>query len=363
VISARITLKTEVQQSRFAEIRSLSSSVGSDLDLSFLEPARAGDEIGWFEHYRLQRLLGAGGMGIVFLAEDSHLLRPVALKIVQPRIAADSTTRKRFLREARTMAAIHHEHVVVVYHVGMTKSRSDALELPYLAMQYTEGETLLDYLVDPEQLAFEEVARIGKEIAEGLEAAHTRGVIHRDIKPSNIWLTAPRRRVKIIDFGLARPLQSDIASSALSYSKQIIGTPHFMSPEQAVGDPVDPRTDLFSLGCVLYAALSGALPFDGTTPVAVLSKLMIDEPTPLSERRPDIPCQFSRFVHRLLAKLPADRPATATGAANELEEIEALCRTLGPAGSGSLPTDPERRRLSDAETQDYPRVGFDYEMN
>jgi serine/threonine protein kinase len=283
------------------------------------------------------RLLGAGGMGIVFLAEDTNLLRSVALKVVQPRIASDAVTRQRFLREARAMAAIHHEHVVVVYHVGTATTARKRLELPYLAMQYIQGETLLDYLVRDGRLAFFEVARIGREIAEGLEAAHAEGVIHRDIKPSNIWLTVPRRRVKIIDFGLARPLQGNTAfgSTAISYSKQIIGTPYFMSPEQALGEPIDQRSDLFSLGCLLYSALSGTLPFDGSTPVAVLSKLAIDEPTPLQKLRPDVPPQFAHFIHRLLAKLPDNRPPTASSAVNALEEIEDACRFLNPPNCAS----------------------------
>src|SRR5260370_41095451 len=220
------------------------------IDRSFLKPPQAEGELGWFQHYRVLLRLGEGGMGIVYRAEVTQLRRPVALKVMNPQMAADFVARKRFLREARAMAAIQHENVVVVSQVGMAKH--ETLEVPFLAMQFLEGETLEQRLIRVDHFAPRDVARIGREIAEGLAAAHARGLVHRDIKPSNVWLAAPHDRVKILDFGLAFLLDSN---SRLSRTGQIIGTPYYMSPEQALGEPVDPRTDLFALGCVLYATL------------------------------------------------------------------------------------------------------------
>src|SRR5260370_12994102 len=220
------------------------------IERSLLEPPQAEGELGWFQHYRVLLRLGQGGMGIVYRAEDTHLQRHVALKVMNPNMAADLVARKRFLREARAMAAIQHENVVVVYHVGMAKNRN--LEVPFLAMQFLEGETLEQRLIRVDHFAPRDVARIGREIAEGLAAAHAQGLVHRDIKPSNVWLAAPHDRVKILDFGLACLLDGN---ARLSRTGQIIGTHYYMAPVQSLGEPVDPRTDLFALGCVLYATL------------------------------------------------------------------------------------------------------------
>ena len=212
---------------------------GTDL-YAFLEPPLNNDEIGRFQHYRVLRKLGEGGMGIVFLAEDTHLKRRVALKILHLRIATEPAARQRFMREAQAMASIHHEHVVIVYQVGMARNRDS--DLPFLAMQYLEGETLHKRLARAKRLPPVEAARIGREIAEGLAAAHAQGLIHRDIKPSNIWMADPGSSVKILDFGLARSADSD---TEISHSGQIIGTPYFMAPEQARGEAVDARRRSF----------------------------------------------------------------------------------------------------------------------
>src|SRR5258707_12551720 len=310
--------------------------VGKDesIERSFLKPAQAEGELGWFQHYRVFLRLGQGGMGIVYRAEDTHLRRQVALKVMNPNMAADLVARKRFLREARAMAAIQHENVVVVYHVGMAKNRS--LEVPFLAMQFLDGETLEQRLIRVDQFAPRDVARIGREIAEGLAAAHARGLVHRDIKPSNVWLAAPHDRAKVLDFGLACLLDGH---SRLSRTGQIIGTPYYMSPEQALGEPVDPRTDLFALGCVLYAMLAGAAPFAGATISAVLKMLTTDEPAALLERTPHTPAKLAAFVQRLMAKAPADRPASAAEVAAALATIERECAGIGN-GPSSPPAPP-----------------------
>jgi serine/threonine protein kinase len=311
---------------------------------SIFDPPRAADEIGPFEHYRILRKLGEGGMGLIFQAEDTHLKRHVALKVLHPRIAEEAVARQRFLREAQAMAAIHHDNVVAVYQVGVAKIGSAKQDLPFLAMQYLEGESLQDRIARDKCLPIQEVARIGRKIAEGLAAAHAKGLVHRDIKPSNIWLTTPNGRVKILDFGLARLLDGN---SNLSSSGQIIGTPSFMSPEQARGDVADPRSDLFSLGCVLYRMLTGTLPFDGPSPMAVLSKVIVEKPLPLAERMPAVPGRLARLIHRLMAKASEARPPSAAAVAAALNKIENMGKRAGsrrpsaPRGKGPQRDSPD----------------------
>ena len=216
----------------------------------FLMEARGPDELGWLGPYRIRAVLGEGGMGVVFDAEDSQLCRRVALKILKPELALTPLLRKRFLQEARAAAALPSDHVVAIYQVG------SAGEVPYLAMQYLEGETLEQCLQRVGRLPAAEAARLGRDIALGLAAAHDKGLIHRDIKPANIWLevvpgdSAPR--VKLLDFGLAR-LAGGVSN--LTASGMIVGTPHYLAPEQARGLTLDHRGDLFSLGCVSVSRL------------------------------------------------------------------------------------------------------------
>jgi urea transport system substrate-binding protein len=325
----------------------------------FLLPA-TGDELGWLEHYRVLAKLGEGGMGIVFRAEDTHLKRVVALKVLQPASAADPAARLRFVREAQAMAAVAHDHVVTIFQVGLGKGACGQ-EVPFLSMQYLEGESLEEYVIRLGRLPPGEVVRIGRETAEGLAAAHERGLIHRDIKLANIWLEGPRKRVKILDFGLARAVHGN---QNLSATGQVLGTPYFMAPEQARGDPVDFRTDLFSLGVVLYTLLAGELPFDGPSLMAVLTKLAVEEPAPLAIKAPDTPRPLAELIGLLMAKKPEARPASATIVGRALGEIEPACigfgRTLEvnaaiPPGlpsslyRGAEPTIPSSSKVS-AET-------------
>ncbi|MFL5339073.1 MAG: serine/threonine-protein kinase [Gemmataceae bacterium] len=316
-----------------------------NLDRAVLDAPHADGELGWFQHYRVLAKLGEGGMGVVFRAEDTRLGRHVALKVMSPKMAADLVARKRFLREARAMAAIQHEHVVVVYQVGLAKNETLGQEVPFLAMQFLEGETLQERLIRADHLPARDAARIGREIAEGLAAAHAQGLVHRDIKLSNVWLATPDDRVKILDFGLACLLDDN---SRLSRSGQIIGSPYFMSPEQALGEPVDPRTDLFSLGCVLYALLAGAVPFEGATLSAVLKKLTSDEPPSLVERMPQTPSRLAGFIRSLMAKSRDNRPASAQDAAAALARIERECNRCG-GKSGSSGGTPAAVREADPE--------------
>jgi len=312
----------------------------------FLAPPQAADEIGRLGSYRILKVLGSGGMGVVFLAEDAQLKRSVALKVMRPGLAANDAARQRFLREARAMAAFKHDHIVTIHQVAEDRG------VPFLAMEYLEGETLHERLKRETVLPLAEAVRIGLEIADGLAAAHARGLVHRDIKPANIWLEFRRDpqgsanalaygsrrnetgRVKILDFGLARSVWSKDAH--LTQTGAIMGTPAFMSPEQARGEEADPRSDLFSLGCVLYHMVTGRPPFQGRDVVSTLFALANDHPPPPRQLNPQIPAALNHLIQRLLAKNVADRPASA---ASVVEALQALASEGEPAPS------PRRRRL------------------
>ena len=192
--------------------------------VDFLGSPQAAGELGWLAHYRVLRLLGQGGMGLVFLAEDSLLARPVALKVIRPELADAHGIAQRFTREARATAAIKHNHIVTIYQVGQENG------IPYLAMEFLNGMSLAQWLDRGQSPSVELVLRIGREIAAGLSAAHRHGLIHRDIKPANIWLEAPSGRVKILDFGMARSIREDVE---ITRSGVVMGTPAYMAPEQA----------------------------------------------------------------------------------------------------------------------------------
>lgn len=285
-------------------------------DFSFLRTALEPGDLGALGHYRVIRVLGQGGMGCVFEAEDVQLRRRVALKVLISDRMHDVNSRQRFLREARAMAQLRHDHIVTVYHVGQDDN------VPHLAMEYLQGKSLDDCLETDRPLSDEFLYRLARETAEGLAAAHEHGLVHRDIKPSNLWLEARPGgsfRVKILDFGLARAEKEDVAITQSGY---VVGTPAFMAPEQARGENVDARGDLFSLGCVLYWAATGVLPFDGSTTLAVLSALAMDDPKPPSEYRPDLAPAFADLILKLLAKDRNKRPPTAREVAQAVAGIE-----------------------------------------
>jgi serine/threonine protein kinase len=279
-----------------------------------LEPAQDSGELGRLGKYRILKVLGAGGMGVVYLAEDSVLRRSVALKALRPGLTTNLTARDRFLREARSSAALNHDNVVTLYEVG------ESHNLPFLAMQFLQGEALDVRLKREKSLPLDEVLRIGRETAEGLAAAHGLGLIHRDIKPANLFLEAPRGRVKILDFGLAR---STAGEPQLTKFGTIVGTAGYLSPEQASGKPVDARSDLFSLGCVLYRLTTGVLPFQGEDILALLTALVTTKPTPPQEVNPDVPPALSDLILRLLSQQPDRRPASAREVADALDAIAA----------------------------------------
>jgi serine/threonine-protein kinase len=259
--------------------------------------------------YRIESIVGRGGMGIVLKAQDRELARTVAIKVLSHNLAASSAARKRFAREARAAAAVVHDHVIPIYSVD-TSGR-----VPFLVMPYIAGPSLQDRLDAGGHLEIKEVLRIGMQTARGLAAAHAQGLVHRDIKPANILLEDGVERVRITDFGLARTI--DDASQ--TQSGFIAGTPQYMAPEQASGEAVDARADLFSLGSVMYAMCAGHPPFRGPSTLAVLRRICDDPPRPIDEVNPDVPGWLAEIIHKLLAKSPDDRFQSAEEVATLLE--------------------------------------------
>jgi Leucine-rich repeat (LRR) protein len=311
----------------------------------FLAPPQAPDELGRLGPYRVLKVLGAGGMGVVYEAEDPVLRRHVALKALLPHLAGSPSARQRFLREAQAAAALSHDHIVTVHQVGEDRG------VPYVAMPLLRGEPLDERLRREGKQPVAEVLRIGRETAEGLAAAHERGLIHRDIKPANIFLEGDRGRVKILDFGLARVTADE---SHLTQQGAIIGTPAYMAPEQANCQPLDGRCDLFGLGCVLYRTATGELPFKGKDTLSTLMAVATEQPMPPRALNPAVPSALSGLIMRLLAKKPDDRPASARAVAEAFAALERDPAALAVASVrpvAPLAVRPQVEREEDADTQ------------
>ena len=295
-----------------------------------LEPAQAPDELGRLGPYRVLGVLGAGGMGIVLLGEDPLLGRRVALKVLSPLCAARPGARQRFLREARAVAGIAHPAVIEIYNVGEHGG------LPYFAMPCLQGESLDARLRRDGPLPAADIVRIGRQLAEGLAAAHRHGVLHRDVKPANVWLAAPGDadaapvpgRVRLLDFGLAWAADQ---GEPLTEAGTIIGTPAYMAPEQAAGGPVDARADLFALGSVLYTMATGRPPFAGASVYAILDQVRNHRPRPVRADNPAIPAALAAVIERLHAREPARRFQTAAEAARALARISDSSSAPGEA--------------------------------
>jgi hypothetical protein len=281
-------------------------------DLSFLAPTARPDALGRIAHYEILGMLGGGGMGVVLRGFDPKLDRVVAIKVISPRLAGSERARRRFLREARSAAAINHVNVVTIHSVDEEHG------LPYLVMECLVGRSLKERIEAGPKLKPRQVLRIGMQIAEGLGAAHLRGVIHRDIKPANIMLLDGDEGVKITDFGLARVV---LELAELTSAGQVVGTPAYMSPEQVRSEALDPRSDLFSLGCVLFAMVAGRSPFQGRHILEIGRKITEEEPALLHLLDPAVPRPLSDLVASLLQKVPGDRPATAGEVAGELRRL------------------------------------------
>jgi serine/threonine protein kinase len=287
--------------------------------LPFLEPCDKPDRIGKLDQYEIIEVVGHGGMGAVLRAFDTKLSRVVAVKVMSPDLAANPVAVNRFLREAQAAAAVHHDHVVTIHAVD------DAHQPPYIVMEFIEGQTLQQKIDRVGALELKHILRIGSQAAAGLAAAHNMGLIHRDVKPANILLENGVERAKITDFGLARAAD-DLQITQIGL---IAGTPQYMSPEQAKGEPIEARSDLFSLGSVLYTMCTGRPAFRADNTIAILRRVCDDTPRPIREVNPEIPQWLETIVNKLLAKDPAERFQTAA----EVEQLlnQCLAHVQNPA--------------------------------
>jgi serine/threonine protein kinase len=277
----------------------------------WLDPTDDPDSLGRFAGYEIVGLIGHGGMGIMLKGFESSLNRYVAIKVLAPRLATNGTARKRFAREARAAAAVLHENVIAIHRVDEWHG------LPFLVMPYIGGDSLQKRLDDEGPFSIEAALRVGVQIAAGLAAAHERGLVHRDIKPANILLNPGVERVTITDFGLARAIDD----ASMTRTGIIAGTPQYMSPEQAEARAIDGRSDLFSLGSVLYAMATGRPPFRGDGGFDVLKRVGTDAARPLREIDATIPAWFENLVARLHAKSADDRPQSA----GEVQRLLTAC--------------------------------------
>ncbi len=289
-------------------------------------PLVAGTRLG---RYEVLGLIGAGGMGEVYRARDTRLLRTVAIKVLPPQLAADPSRRQRFEREARAASALEHPHICTLYDVGSEGERD------FLVLEHLQGETLAARLARG-RLAREEGLCVGMQIADALDAAHRKGIVHRDLKPANVMLTASG--VKLLDFGLAhlteeRSADQETTALRLSAAGTVAGTVPYMSPEQLMGATVDARTDIWALGVLLYEMLSGRRPFEGASVATVMVAILQHDPPPLSSAEPLVPPALEHVVSRCLARDPRERWQTARDVASELgwlSEGPGTARTPAP---------------------------------
>ena len=317
--------------------------VDTDDILAALDAPSVKGALGSFAGYDILEIVGRGGMGVVFKARDQTLDRFVAIKVIFPMGQAEDPGASRFLDEARAVAAIQHDHIVALHQAGMAKG------LSYLVMPFHSEGTLETQLERTPKLAPRHVARIGLQLARALAATHARGILHRDIKPSNVLLENGGERVRLADFGLARTRdrhepskEPDPAATAIgpglaesedpsgpiqirpsAGSRTIAGTPHYMSPEQARGEAIDARSDLFSLGAVLFQMATGQALYSGESPAEVIGAAARCELRSVRAVAPELPRALATLIDRLLAKRPEDRFASAAAVASELERIVA----------------------------------------
>ena len=290
-------------------------------------------------HYRVLRLLGKGGMGEVYAAEDTKLGRSVALKVLPQAVAGDPTRRDRFEREARAAATLNHPGVVTLHSV------EEAEGVIFLTMELIEGRPLSE-LIPPQGMALDPFLELAVPLADAVSAAHRRGIVHRDLKPANVMVTH-EGRLKVLDFGLAKLKEKQQALEEMSMlptreltgDGRIVGTIAYMSPEQAEGKPVDVRSDVFSLGIVLYEMMTGRRPFQGDTSVGLLSSILKDTPLAVSDLRPELPTEVGRIIRRCLEKDPARRMQTALDLRNELEDLKS--DSISTPALRSRPARPE----------------------
>ena len=271
-------------------------------------------------HYRILERLGKGGMGEVFLADDTKLGRKVALKVLTEELASDGDWRQRFEREARAVAALNHPNIVTIHSV------EEASGVLFLTLELVDGDTLASH-IPPGGLPLDKILAFAIPLTDAVGAAHQRGITHRDLKPVNVMVTSDRR-IKVLDFGLAKLAETEQAAMGvtmpadLTGAGRIMGTTAYMSPEQAEGKAVDPRSDVFTLGVMLYEMAVGERPFKGDTQVSLLSSIIKDTPTAVTDLKKDLPRDLARIVGHCLAKDPEDRYQTAKDLRNDLRSLK-----------------------------------------
>ena len=314
----------------FMENPAVDRPANHPVSLGFLKPSDKEGVLGSIGPYEVLEAIGRGGMGVVLRAMDPKLNRIVAVKALLPELASNPNSCRRFLREAQAAAAISHPHVVSIHAVDdIDQNHSGTPVPPFLVMECIVGQSLQQKLDKVGPLRLTEILRISRQIADGLAAAHKQGLVHRDIKPANILLENGVERVKITDFGLARAID-DIT---VTRTGEVCGTPQYMSPEQACGDRVDHRSDLFSLGCVMYAMCTGHSPFRGDSIAHVIKRVTQDEPRSIADQNPEIPAWLTEIISSLLQKSPEHRFQSADDLAVILDKH--LSRIQHPSESGS----------------------------
>ena len=272
-------------------------------------------------HFKILEKLGSGGMGEVFVAEDTKLSRKVALKVLPSETASDPERRRRFEQEAKTVAALNHPNIVTIHSV------EEAEGIHFITMELVRGKTLTE-LIPRKGLPLSRFFEVTIPLADAVSAAHGQGIVHRDLKPDNL-MVSDEGRLKILDFGLAKLKRefvesgiSELPTQSATQEGRILGTVAYMSPEQAEGKKVDHRTDIFSIGIILYKMVTGERPFKGDTSASILSAILKDTPRSVSALNPKLPSNLARIIKRCLVKDPEHRYQTAKDVRNELEELK-----------------------------------------
>lgn len=282
--------------------------------------------------YQVLDKLGAGGMAVVYKAQDTVLNRIVTVKVLREQFTSDEDFTKRFRREAQAVASLSHSNIVSIYDVGVEH------ELEYIVMEFVDGRNLKEYIRENAPLPVDQAVDIAKQICDALDHAHKNQIIHRDIKPHNILLTSDGR-AKVTDFGIARA----VSAATVTHTGTIVGSVHYFSPEQARGEVTNERSDLYSLGIILYEMITGVLPYDGESPISIALKHMTEEPKPPSAVQPNVPANLEQVILRAISKQPEDRYTNAKQFKQDLERIA--------QGLGAMPFKPASRSSDNDMTQ------------